>query len=213
MVSRADNCRASREILSRRHPPSSARALPAPLQLLRLAGALPGASGRPRGGVQMEVWTLTPPRHTHTHLHSQALHFRYTHSSPRRLLHTPTRTPYATHLPVDSAPVHPPLSNRVTGRQERAPGFARQGALRKHPSSPSHCLTDRHRSPPPPKPPEGRSARTRALLQNTHIKGNILPFPGQEPPGEPSKGPDDSKTGRQCQFRVAITVHTFTFES
>ena len=47
-----------------------------------------------------------PATHAHTLLH--ALHFRYTHSSPRRLLHTPTRTPYATHLPVDSAPVRPP---------------------------------------------------------------------------------------------------------
>lgn len=63
--------------------------------------------GRPDGGLDTHP---APPRtHTHTLLHSHTLHFRYTHSRPRCLLHTPTRTPYATHLPVDSAP-GPPAS-------------------------------------------------------------------------------------------------------
>lgn len=78
-----------------------------------------------------------PPHNTHTntHLHSDT-HFRYAHSCPRRLLHTLARTPYATHLRVDSAPVSPPCP-QTAGSAERASGFAGQGALRRHPSSAS----------------------------------------------------------------------------
>ena len=162
---------ASREILSRRHPPSCARALPAPLQLLRLAGALPGASGRsavwgrPDGGLD----THPAPPHAHTLLHSHALHFRYTHSSPRRLLHTPTRTPYATHLPVDSAPVHPPLQQSDWSARAGA-WVCSTGCSAKTPilafTLPGPTATA---VPHPQNPPEGRSARIRALLQNTHI--------------------------------------------
>lgn len=103
-------------------------------------------SGRPSrrvwavGSVGASRWRLghspCPATHAHTLLHSHTLHFRCTHSFPRHLLHTPTRTPYATHLPVDSALVRSPRQQNAWSA-EWAPGFAEQAALRRHPSSPS----------------------------------------------------------------------------
>lgn len=78
--------------------------------------------------------SLCPATHTHTH----TLHFRYTHSRPRCLLHTPTCTPYATHTSLLTASPCARLTNNALPA-EREPGLAGQSALQRHPSS-FYCL-------------------------------------------------------------------------
>lgn len=142
----------------------------------------------------MEVWTLTLPRHTHTH--------SYTHTRSTSATHTPAPAAFFTH-PLAHLTLHTSLltarpcirlSNRVTGRQERAPAFARQGALRKHPSSPSHCL-DR----PPPQSPTPKTLRRGALsapepYSKTHtLRGIFFLSLAKSHLGEPSMVQSDSK--------------------
>lgn len=142
----------------------------------------------------MEAWTLTLPRHAHAHthtlLHSHTLHFRYTHSRPRCLLHTPTRTPYATHLPVDSAPGRPPRQQSARPA-ERAPGVAAQCALPTHPSSPLAVPA----APNPRKPTlAGHALPSPESYSTTRTFGRILPLPRQEPPRGAQRGPEGQQT-------------------
>ena len=146
--------------------------------------------GRPDGGLD----THPAPPHAHTLLHSHALHFRYTHSSPRRLLHTPTRTPYATHLPVDSAPVHPPLQQSdwsaragawvcSTGCSAKTPilTFTLPGPTATavpHPPKPSGGALCPHPSPTP---------------KHTHLRGISFLSLAKSHLGEPREVQSDSK--------------------
>lgn len=100
---------ASRELLRRPEaPPSSARALPSSRSsCCTEPEPFPACLGGPlRGGNQMEAWTLTLPG-ARARAHSQT----HTHIRPTSATHYPSsaythpHTPYATHIPLDSARV------------------------------------------------------------------------------------------------------------
>ena len=120
----------------------------------------------------MEAWTFTLPRHARAraHTHTHTLHFRYIHSCPRCLLHTPTCTPSATHLSVDIEPVRQPRR-----QAEREPGLAEQSAFRRHPFSPS-CLfgLTATAAPDPTEPILRRCALSARAYSKTHILEGIF---------------------------------------
>lgn len=189
--------RASKEILSRRHPPSSARALPAPLQLLRGAGALPGASGRsavwgrPDGGLDTHP---APPR-TRTHTHS------YTHTRSTSATHTPAPAAFFTH-PLAHLTLHTSLLTARRGARlaDRVPGppSVRRGLL--------HCVLCQHTPPhlsPCRQPPTPESLHSRGTPcpppsptpQHAHLEESCLCL-SKSHLGEPSEVPRDSKQRR-----------------
>jgi hypothetical protein len=80
-------------------PSSSARALPAPLQLLRGSGALPGVSGRPAawGRPDGVLDTYPAPPHTHSHTLTLAPLPLHTFPPPLPSSHTHSHTLRYTH--------------------------------------------------------------------------------------------------------------------
>lgn len=156
------------------HPPSSARALPAPLQLLRGAGALPGASGRsavwgrPDGGLDIHP----APPHTHTHIHS---HSRTRSTSDT---HTPAPAAFFTH-PLAHLTLHTSLltASRCACPANRVPSRAcLLGRMLFEDTHPHLTASPTATAAPDPDTP-GCALWAHPLLQNTHIRRHSIPFP------------------------------------
>lgn len=139
-----------------------------------------------------------PATQTHTHIHSHS-HTRSTSDT-----HTPAPAAFFTH-PLAHLMPHTSLltasrcaclANRVPSRQSGSSDSpAGQSALRRHPGSPSACtdpLPQQHRTPTL----RGCALWAHTLLQNTHTRRHIIPFPR---PGRAQRRPE-SEQHPQCQF-------------